>query len=68
MLVSTVTLPILLNAGQVSMSASSFGPHPSVTRHPLRRLLRYSRQYRRRVWWASLCSVMNKFFDLAPQC
>jgi ATP-binding cassette subfamily B protein len=66
MLVSTVALPILLNAGQVFMSASSFGPHPSVTRHPLRRLLRYSRQYRRRVGWASLCSVMNKCFDLAP--
>ena len=34
--------------------------------HPLQRLLRYSRRYRRQVWLASVCSVLNKFFDLAP--
>lgn len=34
--------------------------------HPLRRLLRYSRRYHHRVWQASLCSVLNKTFDLAP--
>jgi ATP-binding cassette, subfamily B, bacterial len=34
--------------------------------HPLTRLLRYSRGYRRQVWLASLCSVLNKLFDLAP--
>jgi ATP-binding cassette subfamily B protein len=33
---------------------------------PLSRLLRYSRAHRRQVWWASTCSVLNKFFDLAP--
>jgi ATP-binding cassette subfamily B protein len=33
---------------------------------PLSRLLRYSRAHRRQVWWASACSVLNKFFDLAP--
>jgi ATP-binding cassette subfamily B protein len=33
---------------------------------PLRRLLRYGRRYRRQVWLASLCSVLNKLFDLAP--
>ena len=38
----------------------------SSTPHPLRRLLRYGRQYRQRVWQASVCSVMNKTFDLAP--
>jgi ATP-binding cassette subfamily B protein len=34
--------------------------------HPLQRLMRYSRRYRRQVWVASVCSVFNKFFDLAP--
>jgi ATP-binding cassette subfamily B protein len=36
------------------------------TPSPLRRLLRYGRRYRRQVWLASLCSVLNKLFDLAP--
>jgi ATP-binding cassette, subfamily B, bacterial len=34
--------------------------------HPLRRLLRYARPYRKRIAVASLCSVLNKIFDLAP--
>jgi ATP-binding cassette, subfamily B, bacterial len=34
--------------------------------HPLRRLLGYARPYRRRLWLASACSVLNKVFDLAP--
>lgn len=33
---------------------------------PLQRLLRYGRTYRRAIWLASLCSVLNKLFDLAP--
>src|SRR5665811_2162332 len=33
---------------------------------PLKRLARYARPYRKRVWLASLCSVVNKIFDLAP--
>lgn len=33
---------------------------------PLSRLLRYSQPYRREIWLASLCSVLNKIFDLAP--
>ena len=37
-----------------------------VSSHPLQRLLRYSRKYRREVWLASSCSVLNKLFDLAP--
>jgi len=39
--------------------------HPS-GQHPFMRLLRYSRRYRRQVWLASGCSVLNKVFDLAP--
>ncbi|MEL7501414.1 MAG: ABC transporter ATP-binding protein [Cyanobacteria bacterium J06554_6] len=34
--------------------------------HPLQRLLAYTRKYRRQLWLASLCSVLNKVFDLAP--
>ncbi|MBE9077887.1 ABC transporter ATP-binding protein [Romeria aff. gracilis LEGE 07310] len=34
--------------------------------HPLSRLLSYRDRYRRQVWLASLCSVLNKVFDLAP--
>ncbi len=38
----------------------------SSSRHPLRRLIKYGRAYRRRVWLAATCSVLNKIFDLAP--
>jgi len=34
--------------------------------HPLLRLWRYARRHRRRVVLATACSVLNKFFDLAP--
>ncbi|WP_414678168.1 ABC transporter ATP-binding protein [Longimicrobium sp.] len=34
---------------------------------PLRRLIRYSRPHRRTVWLATLCSIINKVFDLAPE-
>ena len=34
--------------------------------HPLPRLLQYSRPHRKQVWLASLYSVLNKLFDLAP--
>ena len=33
---------------------------------PLRRLFRYARPFRRRIAWATLCSILNKIFDLAP--
>lgn len=33
---------------------------------PLPRLLRYARRYQTQIWQASLCSVLNKTFDLAP--
>ncbi len=38
----------------------------SGSQHPLRRLIDYSRDYRQQVWLATLCSVLNKLFDLAP--
>ena len=34
--------------------------------HPLFRLLGHLREYRWQVWLASFCSIMNKFWDLAP--
>jgi ATP-binding cassette, subfamily B, bacterial len=36
------------------------------TQQPLARLFRYGHRYRSRIWAASLCSVLNKIFDLAP--
>ncbi|MEB3313333.1 MAG: ABC transporter ATP-binding protein [Cyanobacteriota bacterium] len=36
------------------------------SRPPLQRLLRYAGRYQARIWQASLCSVFNKTFDLAP--
>lgn len=38
----------------------------SSSRHPFARLLSYGRRYRSRAWLASLCSVLNTIFDLAP--
>jgi len=34
--------------------------------HPFIRLTRYARNYRQQIWIATICSVLNKFFDLAP--
>ncbi len=48
------------------MTARSPSTLPGAAAHPLSRLLRYARSYRRRVWTASLFSVLNKLFDLAP--
>lgn len=36
------------------------------TSHPLQRLLKYGRKYRRPILEAVLCSILNKCFDLAP--
>lgn len=33
---------------------------------PLKRLIQYGHAYRRQIWLASACSVLNKLFDLAP--
>jgi ATP-binding cassette subfamily B protein len=36
------------------------------TVHPLIRLTNYANNYRQQIWTATTCSVLNKFFDLAP--
>ena len=48
------------------MNDSQASPNPSKPVHPLKRLLRYGRRYRLKAWLASICSLLNKFFDLAP--
>lgn len=34
--------------------------------HPQQRLIQYGRSYRSLIWQATTCSILNKFFDLAP--
>ena len=34
--------------------------------HPLLRLLHYGDKYKINIWQATICSVLNKLFDLAP--
>ncbi|MEL6165611.1 MAG: ABC transporter transmembrane domain-containing protein, partial [Cyanobacteria bacterium J06628_3] len=34
--------------------------------HPLKRLLDYGHDYRKKIWLAVICSILNKVFDLAP--
>jgi len=48
------------------MNDSQVSPNPSKPVHPLKRLLKYGRRYRVKAWLATLCSLLNKFFDLAP--
>jgi len=48
------------------MNDSQASPNPSKPVHPLKRLLKYGRRYRLKTWLASICSLLNKFFDLAP--
>lgn len=41
-------------------------PNPPKSTHPLQRLLKYGRRYRLQTWLATICSFLNKLFDLAP--
>ena len=36
------------------------------TNHPLARLLQYGDRYQAVMWQATICSILNKLFDLAP--
>ncbi|MEK0185774.1 MAG: ABC transporter ATP-binding protein, partial [Oscillatoriales cyanobacterium] len=40
--------------------------NPPKSTHPLQRLLKYGRRYRLQAWLATICSFLNKLFDLAP--
>ena len=48
------------------MNDSQALPNPSKPVNPIKRLLKYGRRYRLKAWLASICSLLNKFFDLAP--
>ncbi len=48
------------------MSTRSLIKKKSRATHPLKRLLDYSHNYRRQIWLATICSILNKIFDLAP--
>lgn len=39
---------------------------PLQSLHPLQRLLKYARHDRVQIWYACICSILNKIFDLAP--
>ncbi|GGA15356.1 ABC transporter ATP-binding protein [Okeania sp. KiyG1] len=36
------------------------------SKHPFLRLLNYGSSYRIQIWQATICSILNKIFDLAP--
>ena len=55
------------NQGRSHPSAPPLSRSESVDpKPPLKRLLRYGRHYRKQIWLASTCSVLNRLFDLAP--
>jgi ATP-binding cassette subfamily B protein len=58
-------MPCLAHA-PCPMTDSQLSPNQSKPIHPLKRLLKYGRRYRLKTWLASICSLLNKFFDLAP--
>ena len=39
---------------------------PVQSKHPFLRLLNYGSRYRSQIWQATICSIVNKIFDLAP--
>ena len=39
---------------------------PSSSPSPLKRLFSYASPHQRQIWQASICSILNKIFDLAP--
>ncbi len=40
--------------------------HSSPSHPPLKRLFNYTRPYKKQIWQATICSILNKVFDLAP--
>ena len=41
-------------------------PTKATPKHPLARLLQYGDKYKKVMWQATICSILNKLFDLAP--
>ena len=48
------------------LAPNGYSPDRTQAKHPLRRLLRYGRNYHVQIGWAIACSILNKIFDLAP--
>lgn len=63
---STANRRDLAKQKKLSSKAIHSSSSKSQIAHPLIRLLRYGRTYRSQFWLATLCSVLNKLFDLAP--
>ncbi len=51
---------------QVAKAANPFRKKNRSHNHPLNRLLEYSHKYRQQIRLATICSILNKIFDLAP--
>lgn len=52
--------------GRVSRKQAHTRKDRTRASHPLKRLIDYSHNYRRQIWLATACSILNKIFDLAP--
>ncbi|MEN9225222.1 MAG: ABC transporter ATP-binding protein [Thermostichus sp. HHBFW_bins_43] len=61
-----MTDTIRLSSVATATAAQKGSPPPARKPHPLWRLLSYGRAYHRQMGLATLCSVLNQFFDLAP--
>lgn len=51
---------------QIAKATSPFPKKNRAHNHPLTRLLEYSHKYRQQIRLATICSILNKIFDLAP--
>lgn len=49
-----------------AFASTQSSPRRSDKDSPLKRLLNYTHQYRQQIWQATICSILNKVFDLAP--
>jgi ATP-binding cassette, subfamily B, bacterial len=51
---------------QLRAASPPRSPQSSLGQQPLKRLLSYGQTYRKQIGLATLCSILNKLFDLAP--
>lgn len=48
------------------LKSNQLQEQPRNLAHPLKRLIDYGHDYRKKIWLAVVCSIFNKLFDLAP--
>ena len=58
--VYAVSLSLLISHCHINLKPTMSNAHPFI------RLTNYARNYRQQIWIATTCSILNKFFDLAP--